>query len=74
MFDYAPVARGFVSAREKLGWSHYRLAKEAGLPFATVVRLENENAKPALNTIARVAKALGYHLRLHIIDKGGPLE
>ena len=74
MFDYAPIAQGFVSAREKLGWSHYRLAKEAGLPFATVVRLEKENAKPALNTIARAAEALGYRLRLHSIDKGELLK
>ena len=59
MFDYAPTARRFVAARKRLGLTHYQLAKQTGLPFATVVRLEQEDAKPTLDTIARAAAALG---------------
>ena len=59
MFDYAPTARLFASARERLGLTHYQLAKQTGLPFTCVVRLEQEDAKPTLDTIARAATALG---------------
>ena len=59
MFDYAPTAQRFAKARERLGLTHYQLAKLTGLPFSTVVRLEQEDAKPTLDTIARAASALG---------------
>jgi transcriptional regulator with XRE-family HTH domain len=59
MFDYAPTAQRFAKARERLGLTHYQLAKLTGLPFSTVVRLEQEDAKPTLDTIARAAAALG---------------
>ena len=59
MFDYAPTAQCFAKARERLDLTHYQLAKLTGLPFSTVVRLEQEDAKPTLDTIARAASALG---------------
>jgi transcriptional regulator with XRE-family HTH domain len=71
MFNYAPVAKGFTEAREKLGWSHYRLAKESGLSFATIVRLEQEDGNPALSTITQAAKALGFSVRITATKLGG---
>ena len=59
MFDYAPTARRFAAARNCLGLTHYQLAKQTGLPFTSIVRLEQEDAKPTLDTIARAAAALG---------------
>ena len=66
MFDYAPTARRFAAARKHLGMTHYQLAKQTALPFATVVRLEQEDAKPTLDTIARAAAALGAEVVLTI--------
>ena len=65
VFNNVSVARGFVAAREKLGWSHYRLAKESGLPWRTVVRLEQEGTNPTINTVATAAAALGYRVRFY---------
>jgi len=59
MFNYAPTAQLFAAARKRLGLTHYQLAKQTGLPFTSVVRLEQEDAKPTLDTIARAAAALG---------------
>ena len=66
MFDYAPTAQLFAAARKRLGLTHYQLAKQTGLPFTSVVRLEQEDAKPTLDTIARAAAALGAEATLNI--------
>ena len=66
MFDYAPTAQLFAAARKRLGLTHYQLAKLTGLPFTSVVRLEQEDAKPTLDTIARAAAALGAEATLNI--------
>lgn len=60
MSVYAVTARGFAKVRKHLGWSHYRWSKESGLPWRTLVRLEQEDARPTFDTIARAANALGY--------------
>ncbi len=73
MYDYAPMARGFVAARKKLGWTQYRLAKEAGLPWRTVVRLEQENTNPTIGTVTAAATALGYRIRMQA-KKATPLD
>ncbi len=67
------VARGFVTAREKLGWTHYRLAKESGLPWRTIVRLEQEGTNPTLNTLTAAATALGFRLRLQAVSEASVL-
>jgi DNA-binding phage protein len=67
------VARGFIAAREKLGWTHYRLAKESGLPWRTIVRLEQEGTNPTLNTLAAAAAALGFRLRLQAVSEASVL-
>jgi DNA-binding phage protein len=60
MSDYAATARGFARVRKNLGWTYYKWSKESGLPWRTLVRLEQEDARPTFDTIARAANALGY--------------
>ena len=62
--SYAATARDFAKVRKHLGWTHYKWAKEAGMPAATLTALEHESANPTFNTIARAAEALGYKVTL----------
>ena len=45
--------------REEQGWTAYRLAKEAGLPIQTVLRIEEGAAGPWWPTVLKLADALG---------------
>ena len=42
-----------------LGWTEYRLAKEAGLPQTTVANLFRRSTLPSLPTLEAICKAFG---------------
>jgi transcriptional regulator with XRE-family HTH domain len=48
-----------VAAREKRGWSRFRLASEMRINLSHLGKLEKGESKPRMNTISRAAHALG---------------
>jgi transcriptional regulator with XRE-family HTH domain len=49
--------------RETLGLTQAALAKRAGLSRMHVIRIERDEVSPSLDTLERVAKALGVTVR-----------
>lgn len=47
------------TAREKKGWSLYRLAKELGLPQQTVYSWANGRTQPSYENMDRLCKVIG---------------
>ena len=46
--------------RNKKGWSQERLAREAGISYHTLIKIEQDRIKnPKLETLIKLAKALG---------------
>ncbi|OGK38368.1 hypothetical protein A3F03_01445 [Candidatus Roizmanbacteria bacterium RIFCSPHIGHO2_12_FULL_41_11] len=57
--DY-PLAKNLKQLREKNGLSQDRLAKLADVANNTIIKIEQgENINPTLDTLKKVAKALG---------------
>ena len=54
--------------REARGLSQEALARKAGLARLTVIRIETGSQSPTLDSLERVAKALGVRLRALIPD------
>jgi DNA-binding XRE family transcriptional regulator len=50
--------------REELGYTQEQVAQKAGIPQSSIARLENGGAIPRLDTVYRVARALGMRLVL----------
>ena len=49
--------------RNKKGWSQERLAREAGISYHTLIKIEQDRIKnPKLGTLIKLAKALGVSL------------
>jgi len=49
--------------RNKKGWSQERLAREAGISYQTLIKIEQDRIKnPRLETLIKLAKALGVSL------------
>ena len=49
--------------RTKKGWSQERLAREAGISYNTLIKIERGGIKnPKIETIIKLAKALGITL------------
>ena len=58
-----PLARNLKKLREKKGLSQDRLAKLADVANNTIIKIEQgENINPRLDTLKKVAKALGVGL------------
>jgi transcriptional regulator with XRE-family HTH domain len=51
------TARDCIAARERLGWSPYRLAAMAGLSERTVLRFEAGEAAPRPGTLIALRRA-----------------
>jgi len=55
----ANIADNVRKARKKAGLSQDKLAREAGVAYNTVVKIESgENKNPTIDTLRSVAKAL----------------
>ncbi|MFB9330068.1 helix-turn-helix domain-containing protein [Paenibacillus aurantiacus] len=53
-----------VKKRKELEWTQEQLAKVSGLTQPTVTRIENSIISPRLDTLEKLAQALGYKLVL----------
>jgi len=61
------VAQAFVRLRKLQGLSQSEVARRAGLNQPAIARLESGALKPTLDTIQRVAHALGRDLEINLV-------
>ena len=52
------IARGIIRDRTALGWSQGELARQSGVPVATLNRIERARVTPDASTIAKIDKAI----------------
>ena len=54
------IAKNIRQQRKKLGFSQDKLSKLAGVAYNTIVKIESgENPNPTIETLQKIAKALG---------------
>jgi len=58
------VVKTIVKERTKRGWSQTELAKAVGSRQPVISRLERGDGNPSLQTLGRIAKALGLSLKV----------
>lgn len=61
------VARELARLRRKQGLSQSEVARRAGLKQPAIARLESGAVKPTLDTIQRVAHALGREVEVNLV-------
>ena len=66
------VARELLRLRKKQGLSQSEVARRAGLKQPAIARLESGAVKPTLDTIQRVARALGREVEVNLVRAGRP--
>jgi transcriptional regulator with XRE-family HTH domain len=55
--------RNLKKLRKQKGWSQEKLAREAGISYQTLIKIEQGRIKnPKLETLIKLAKALGISL------------
>ena len=64
------VARELLRLRKKQGLSQSEVARRAGLKQPAIARLESGAVKPTLDTIQRVAHALGREVEVNLVRAG----
>jgi ribosome-binding protein aMBF1 (putative translation factor) len=62
------VVRQLIELREKHGWSQRDLAERAGMKQPQLARLETGQVEPKLDTLQRLAKAMGSRLTIRFED------
>lgn|GEM_PF-414663 len=72
------VARAVIGLRLRLGLTQRELARKAGVPRALAARLEAGTCLPSLRVLDKMARRLGYRVRLELVPAGegepGPAE
>ena len=58
------VVRQLIEMREKHGWSQRDLAERAGMKQPQLARLETGQVEPRLDTLQRLAEAMGCRVRV----------
>ena len=58
------IIQAIINARKNTGLTQKQLSERTGIAQADISRLENGNANPSLNTLKRLAKALGMTLKI----------
>lgn len=58
------VVRQLIALREQRGWSQRELADRAGMKQPQLARLETGQVEPKLDTLQRLAKAMGCDLHV----------
>jgi DNA-binding XRE family transcriptional regulator len=66
------VARELIRLRKQQGLSQSEVARRAGLKQPAIARLESGAVKPTLDTIQRVAHALGREVEVTLVRAGAP--
>jgi len=61
------VARALIRLRKKQGLSQSEVARRAGLKQPAIARLESGAVRPTLDTIQRVAHALGREVEVNLV-------
>jgi ribosome-binding protein aMBF1 (putative translation factor) len=64
----ATLVAKIIIKRKDLGWTQAELANAAGLKQSAVARIESGNTIPRIDTIQKLAKAVGLKLDL-VIDE-----
>ncbi len=64
------VARELLRLRRQQGLSQSEVARRAGLKQPAVARLESGAVKPTLDTLQRVAHALGREVEVYLLPHG----
>lgn len=65
----AHMVADIVKRRKMLGWTQEEVAKKAGLTQAQVARLENSSQIPRVDTLIKVAVALGLKIKLNEVEE-----
>lgn len=65
------VAELLIQARQKLGLSQRQLAEKAGVKYPHVARAESASHLPSIETLARLARAMGAGLEIRIVQRPG---
>ena len=66
--DVTSRVRELMDAR---GWTIYRVAKEADIPWSTVRNMFKRNTEPSVTTLESICKGMGITLA-QFFDPGGP--
>jgi DNA-binding XRE family transcriptional regulator len=61
---YYTVLMELTKLRKKLGLTQAKLAQKADLPRTTITKIESGTHNPTLNTLMRIASALGKELKI----------
>jgi DNA-binding XRE family transcriptional regulator len=61
------IAREFLRLRKRQGLSQSEVARRAGLKQPAIARLESGAVRPTLDTIQRVARALGRNVEISLV-------
>ena len=58
------IIQAIINARKNTGLTQKQLSERTGIAQGDISRLENGNANPSLNTLKRLASAMGMNLKL----------
>ena len=62
------LRKRILELRLEKGYSQEELAKKAGTKQAVISRIENGESEPRLETINKIAKALGKKMRIELVS------
>lgn len=65
----AQIVNAIYQRRVELGWTQKELAQKVGLHQESIARIENGGSIPRLDTVFRLALALGMKLSLHGMEE-----
>jgi len=68
--DYA-VVESLIAARRAAGLTQIQLSEKAGVDQIDIRNIETGNGNPTLDTLKKLANAMGMSLRLELVSEGG---
>lgn len=63
------IIRAMIDARNEKEITQKDLSNMTGISQGDISKIENGNANPSINTLKRLAKALGKDLKISFVDK-----
>lgn len=69
----AKIVAKIIIRRKDLGWTQAQLAEAAGLKQSAVARIESANSIPRIDTLQKLAKAVGMKIDLVIDEQAATL-